>query len=423
MRAPTYYARDVDLIRQITVKDFDHFEDHVAFIEPESDTLFGNSLFLLEGDKWRDMRATLSPSFTGSKMRHMFDLIIECAADMSKCFSNGAQPNQPIRWEMKELFSRYTSDVIASCAFGLKVNSLADKDNEFYTVGRASFNFASPKMAARLLGIRLFPRLMRAIDFELFPAAARQFFSSMVLDTMKIRTEKNIVRTDMINTLMHVRNGTLKHHHDEKNVPEDGFATVQESDIGQKQVKREWTDDEIVAQCFIFFAAGFDTVSTLLQFMSYELAINPDIQAKLYDEVRDIREQLKGAQLNYDTLSKMKYMDQVVSETLRKWPPAIFTNRVCTKNYVGELDGHRQLRIEKGRVIWIPIHAIHHDAKYYPSPETFDPERFSDDNKHQIVPGSFLPFGVGPRNCIGRHHFHSPMYSRNIKMRTRYVVR
>lgn len=227
----------------------------------------------------------------------------------------------------------------------------------------------------------------------------------MVLDTMKVRNEKNIHRNDMINILMQVRNGSLKHQNDESNAPVDGFATVQESDIGRKTVQRDWSDDEIVGQCFIFFAAGFDTVSTLLTFLSYELAVNPDIQEKLFNEITEIKEKLNGAPLNYDTLSQMKYMDQVISETLRKWPPAVFTNRVCTKDYAYELDDNHKIRMEKGRVIWIPIHAIHHDPKYYPSPEVFDPERFSDENKHQILPGSFIPFGIGPRNCIGESLF------------------
>lgn len=61
MRAPTYFIRDTEIIKQIAVKDFDYFEDHMAFIDDKSDSLFGNSLFMLKGKKWRDMRATLSP--------------------------------------------------------------------------------------------------------------------------------------------------------------------------------------------------------------------------------------------------------------------------------------------------------------------------------------------------------------------------
>lgn len=144
------------------------------------------------------MRSTLSPAFTSAKMRHMFELVVECAEDMSKYIVAEAKDGKPVHWEMKELFSRYTSDVIASCAFGLKVNSLTDRSNEFFTIGTSSLNFSSVKVALRLLLIRTLPAIMRAIDFELFTAKTKHFFKSMVLDTMDEREKKLIHRPDMV---------------------------------------------------------------------------------------------------------------------------------------------------------------------------------------------------------------------------------
>ena len=258
-----YFARDIDFIRQITIKDFDHFEDHIAIVESDSDSLFGKSLFSMGGNKWRDMRTTLSPAFTGSKMRHMFELVVECAEEMAKYLSNDAKNEKSIRWEMKELFSRYTSDVIATCAFGIKVNSLEDSTNEFYTVGRNCLKFSSLKVAIRLILIRTLPKLMRAINFELFTANVKRFFKSMVLDTMEEREKKQIYRPDMINILMQVRSGKLKRQPEEKTSENMGFATTEELATRRGHITSSWTDDELVAQCFIFFAAGFDTSSTV----------------------------------------------------------------------------------------------------------------------------------------------------------------
>lgn len=199
---------------------------------------------------------------------------------------------------------------------------------------------------------------------------------------------------------MQVRNGSLENQNEETTNDDAGFATVEESQIGKVQVTRNWTNDEIIAQCFLFFAAGFDTVSTLMSFMAYELALNQEIQQKVYEEIREVNPSLKGARLSYDTLSKLKYLDQVISEALRKWPPAIFTNRKCTKDYEYNLDG-KTIFIERGKSVWIPIYSFHHDSKLYKNPSKFDPERFNDENKHKIKPGSYFPFGVGPRNCIG----------------------
>jgi cytochrome P450 family 9 len=139
-----------------------------------------------------------------------------------------------------------------------------------------------------------------------------------------------------------------------------------------------------------------------LSFVAYELALNPDIQKRLYEEVVDVNRQLNGGPLTYDALQKMSYMDMVISEGLRKWPPAVVTDRVSTRNCTLQVDD-KTIKLEKGVNFWIPIYPIHHDAKYYPNPEKFDPERFSDENKHNIVPYSYLPFGIGPRNCIGEY--------------------
>lgn len=402
MRKPVYLVRDLDFMRQITIKDFDNFEDHASFIEGTSDTLLGNGLFLLTGKKWRDMRATLSPAFTGSKMRHMFELVTECANDMTKYLINESEKGNPIRWEMKDLFSRYTLDVIASCAFGLKVDSLRDPTNEFFRNGTNCLKFNSFRAAIRLILVRTLPKLMKFFNFDIFPTRIKQFFKSMVLDTMNEREKKIIFRPDMINILMQVRHGALKHENGKTHDDDAGFATVEESNIGKIQVKQSWTDDEIVAQCFLFFAAGFDTASTLMSFLSYELAINPDIQRKLYDEICQVNKELNGGRLTYDILSKLKYLDQVISEGLRKWPPAIFNNRKCTKDFDFVLNG-KKIFIERGRPIWIPTFSIHHDPKFFPDPKKFDPERFSDKNKHKIIPGSYIPFGMGPRNCIGEY--------------------
>lgn len=97
--------RDLDLIKQIGVKDFDSFTDHMGFIPPEADPLMGGNLFSMRGQKWRDMRATLSPAFTSSKMRGMFTFMSECAKDFASYFLEDAN-GKPIEVDMKDLFTR-----------------------------------------------------------------------------------------------------------------------------------------------------------------------------------------------------------------------------------------------------------------------------------------------------------------------------
>lgn len=88
----------------------------------------------------------------------------------------------------------------------------------------------------------------------------------------------------------------------------------------------------------------------------------------------------------------------------RKWPAGIFTDRVCVRPYTIQPvePDEKPLHLQKGDILWLPIFAMHRDPDYFPEPEKFDPERFSDENKDNIKPVSYIPFGSGPRNCIGK---------------------
>jgi cytochrome P450 family 9 len=128
---PVLMVRDVDLVKQLAVKDFDHFHDHFSFGTSDNDPLLSKSLISLTGEDWRQMRATLSPAFTSSKMRNMYQLMAECAEKFVGHFRGKEQ----VAVEMKDIFSRFATDVIATTAFGIKVDSLDEPNNNFFTMG------------------------------------------------------------------------------------------------------------------------------------------------------------------------------------------------------------------------------------------------------------------------------------------------
>lgn len=201
---------------------------------------------------------------------------------------------------------------------------------------------------------------------------------------MKYRKEQNIIRPDMIHLLMEAK------QHYEENKP---------SLVGEHV---EFTDEDLLAQCTLFFVAGFETVSACLCFTAHELLENSVIQDKLYEEILETHRSLEGKPLNYDVLMKLKYLDMVISESLRKWPPVLLTDRICSMDYaLKDDDGSLIAEFKKDDNIFVPIIGIHRDPTYYPNPDKFDPERFSDENKNKIKPMSYLPFGLGPRMCIG----------------------
>lgn len=153
----------------------------------------------------------------------------------------------------------------------------------------------------------------------------------------------------------------------------------------------------MVAQCLIFLIGGLSTLSGTASFMFHELSLNPDIQEKLYREIITVKNELNGASLTYEMLAKLKYLDMVVSETLRRWCPIAFVERKCTRPYTLDNGNGQSVQLRVGDGIFVPIYGIHMDEKYFPKPMKFDPERFSDTNKPSIKTGTYLPFGIGPR--------------------------
>nr|AZJ25099.1 CYP9A121 [Cydia pomonella] len=399
---PILVVKDLELLKKIAVKDFEHFLDHALSVNTDIDPLFGRTLFTLKGQEWKDMRSMLSPAFTSSKMRHMVPFIVEVGDQMIVSLKRQLKEseNDSIDVDCRALATRYANDVIASCAFGLRVDSHSEPNNEFYKMGYVASNFTFWQML-KFFGHSAFPRLMKKFGLAIFSDSTRDFFNHLVMDTMRDREEHGIVRPDMIHLLMEAKKGRLTHDESSDKDADAGFATVEESDVGKKSVTRAWSDTDLTAQAVIFFLAGFETVSTAMTFLMYELALNPEVQEKL---AKEIRGQEKSGRFDYGSVQRMSYLDMVVSESLRRWPAAIATDRLCIKDYnLGKPNDEATTDyiMKAGESLNIPITAFHHDPQYFSDPFKFDPERFSEENKHKIKPSTYMPFGMGPRNCIG----------------------
>ncbi|XP_018365040.1 PREDICTED: cytochrome P450 9e2-like [Trachymyrmex cornetzi] len=367
---PIFVIRDPDLISTIAIKQFDNFCDHHGFVNETLDPIAGRNLFNLKGDHWREMRKLLSPSFTSSKMKMMFGLICQCAENFSN-FVVVQTEEAAKTYNMKDLLSRYTNDTVATCAFGIEVDSFKNPNNEFFLLGRKALNFDS-WLAFKFLMHRNFPQLAKLIKLRMFGPEVENFFKDIVATTVKTRDEQGIIRPDMIQLMMETRN---------------------------KNTGPEYDINEMTAQAFVFFLAGFDTISSAMCFTTYEIGINPDVQRKLREEVDDVLRQTNGKP-TYEAINCMKYLDAVISEALRLYPIASFLDRKCvkeTKLPPATPDGE-PITIKPGDSIWIPNFSLHRDPKYYPHPDKFDPDRFLNGDVDNSV---YMPFGIGPRICIG----------------------
>uniref|UniRef100_A0A914Q6S1 Cytochrome P450 n=1 Tax=Panagrolaimus davidi TaxID=227884 RepID=A0A914Q6S1_9BILA len=183
---------------------------------------------------------------------------------------------------------------------------------------------------------------------------------------------------------------------DETETPKSTASQLSESEEKRNDKRKTLTKMEILAQLVLFLVAGYETTATTLHFIIYVLAQYPDIQDKLRDEVKEIFGDSGKDEIEFEDLSKLIYMNAVINETLRIFPPATRLVRLCQKET--EIQG---IKFAKDSSFTAPIYAIHHNPEIYENQEEFIPERFLPDEIAARHPMAFLPFGAGPRSCLG----------------------
>ncbi|EFA02820.1 cytochrome P450 6BQ6 [Tribolium castaneum] len=379
---PFYLPTDPEIIKHIWQKDFQHFVNHGNYFDEEADPLSGH-LFNLEDAKWKNMRVKLTPTFTSRKMKMMFQTLADCTHGLKDIMDEGASSGSPV--DIKEILGRFTTDIIGSVAFGLECNSLKDPNTLFRMYGKKIFELSTGRRLHLFLQFILPERVLHAMKFKVTPSDVETFFMKVIRDTVGYREKNNVYRKDFLHMLIQLKNrGTVT---DDEKITEDNGKT------GEKAL----TMNELAAQSFVFFAAGFETSSTTVTFALLELALNQDIQQKLREEINTCLAKSNG-ELTYQAIMEMTYMDKVLQETLRKYPPVPFLTRRCTKDYTIP---ETSIKLRKGDHVGISVVGIQNDPEYYPDPEKFVPERFNEENKNSRHPFTWMPFGEGPRICIG----------------------
>lgn len=281
---PVALIADLDLIKKIMITDFEHFTDHAVYCN-EKDEPMSAHLFSLPGEKWKSLRAKLTSTFTSGKMRLMFPLIVDILKNFQNVVEQTVNQNQD-GFEIKDVMSRFTTDVIGTCAFGLECNSLEDPDNLFRKMGDLFFKrtfFRAVKVNLALS----FPTLAKALHITILRKEVTDFFLKTVQNTVKYREKNQVRRNDFMDLLIDLKNNAKNDHE---------MLSVQ----------------EIAAQSFIFFVAGFETSSATMMFCLLELAINQDIQQKTREHIIDVLKKNDNI-LTYECLQEMDYLEKVIN--------------------------------------------------------------------------------------------------------------
>lgn len=364
---PGLFVANPELLKSILVKDFEHFADRRTFDLGKVNPIANDMLTNATGPHWRFLRGILSPTFTAGKTRRLFPLMANRAKHLLQLAIEEAKKGSI---EARVLCGRYTMDSIASCAFGIECEALSSEAATFPIMASRVMQL-SPARAIKILVLLVAPKIAEVIQ-RLgidFTSPEFHFFRHVVTHTLHLREKSGIRRGDLLDMLV-------------------------ETKLNDKECL---SNNTITAQAILFLLAGYDNTANTLSMTLHLLAHHPHAQARLRREL--VWEMIRcGGEVGHDRIMEMTYLDAVISESLRLYPAAPVIERICTKPYT--IAG-TSIRLEKGQPLLIPIWSIHRDPRHWPQPDNFQPERFLGETKASITPFTYLPFGQGPRSCIG----------------------
>ncbi|KAM9173575.1 thromboxane-A synthase isoform 2-T2 [Pangshura tecta] len=387
-----------EMIKHILVKDFSNFTNRMTpglVTKPVID-----SILCLRDQRWKEVRSILTPAFSAAKIKEMTPLINQaCDVLLSnlKVYADSGKA-----FDIQRSYGCFTLDVVASVAFGTHVDSQKNPDDTFVKNCKKFFEFSM--LRPILILIIAFPFLMIPLSWIL-PNKRRDemngFFIKAIKNMIALRDQQdaNERRRDFLQLILDARSST-------NYIGVEHFDLVSQADVSiqdhrspvdkalPKKVQKTLSEDEIVGQAFIFLIGGYETTTNALSFATYLLATNPECQEKLLQEIDEFSG--KHDVPDYQNIRELPYLDMVIAETLRMYPPAFRFTRETSKDCV-VMEQH----IPAGAIIEIAVGPLHYNPEFWPEPEKFIPERFTAEAKLQQHPFAYLPFGAGPRSCIG----------------------
>ncbi|CAK5079385.1 unnamed protein product [Meloidogyne enterolobii] len=363
---------DMDLIKQVFIKDFVHFPTRSGFPLTQNKKIIQNSLLrsmvsVVQGDDWRRVRNTITPAFTAAKLKKIIPTISESSNELINYIScKYVVTNEEI--PLKEIFGLFTIDVIGRSGFSSDFKTFSGEENEIVKQALL-FSNATKKMAFFAV-LTFFPSIKELLEnyfsIDLWDMPAQKYFHglmSKLYDERKDDPEAKDKFNDIFQLLMNAVNDS-----EIEDITMEQTTNEINNNLIAKQNDKYLSKIELFAQGFMLLIAGYDTTASVLQFAAYMLAMHPEVQEKLREEINSVLG--IDEDILYEHLKKMDYLQAFLQETLRMYPPAPVSNRACNSNLT--LNG---INLREGDLVSIPIYSIQHNEEFYPEPEEFKPER------------------------------------------------
>lgn len=318
--------------------------------------LLGKGLVTSRGEFWKKQRRIAQPTFHKKNLALLFEAMREVARDFSKEMSSRKGQVLDISEEMMRLTARIALKSLFSVDTGGDLKAIYE-----------SMTFAQEYVATRAINPLNIP-------LSYINGRHRRFLKSKK------------VMDQLIHQLIRDRQAGAESQPDFLQM----LLDARYEDTGEP-MRRQQILDELIT----IFSAGHETSSNGLSWTLYLLSQHPEVLEKLKNEVREV---VGDGIPSLEQLNQLQYTRQVIEEGMRVYPPVWSVSRVSTAK--DEWQGHP---IDKGTVVILLIYHLHHNPELWQNPEKFDPDRFAPDKSKNRPSNHYLPFGAGPRMCIGNH--------------------
>ena len=317
----------------------------------------GLNLFTSDGNYWLNQRRLMQPAFHRRNYDQFGKIMTDATLRMVDRWQPAVQQGKYL--DLHEEMIRLTMEVVGQALFSVNLSGDSNTLGQAFimTTGHVQYRFNHPLYPPLTIPTRLNREVRKAM-------ADVQAILQELIDERRRTGER---KDDLMTMLMDARY----------------------EDTGEGM-----TDEQLRNELGVMIGAGQETTSNLLTWIFHLLSDNPEVEAKLLDEYARV---LGGRLPNMADLPNMPYSRMMVDEALRLYPPAwAVSTRVALEDDV--ILGYR---IPKGGGVFISPYVIHHDPRFWDNPEKFDPERFTEEQVEARHKYAYLPFGAGPRKCIG----------------------
>lgn len=319
----------------------------------------GNGLLTSDGDYWLKQRRAIQPGFHRKRLEGISTIMVdEINNYLTDVFDGYADSGEEIdiAKEMTELAFR----IVSKSLFGHEAGD--DKLQVIEEIVSETQQFMVNQVRKPMLKPWYFITGAYARNKEI-----KQRGDALIMEIIKERQQSKEEHHDLLDMLIQTKY-------------EDGTGM---------------TDQQLLEEAIILYVAGHETSANAMAWMWYLLATHPEIEEKALESVNT---SIGQNDPSFEKLRDLGYCLQVVEETMRLYPPAWLIDREPIAD--DEFEG---IPIKKGNDVICFIYGVHRCKRYWDAPEIFDPERFSPENKAKQIPFSYMPFGGGPRLCIGNN--------------------